>query len=351
MILSLVIFSLFIHHALAIIPLPKNQSLPALIVFGDSIVDPGNNNDLLTLAKCNYPPYGKDFIDGKATGRFSNGRIPPDLIAEELCIKELVPAYLDPNLQVDDLLSGVSFASGASGYDPLTPKLASVLSLSDQLDLFKEYTRKITDAIGEDEEAKIISESLYIVCTGSDDIANTYFATPARKFDYDINAYTDLMVTFASNFLEDLYGLGARRVAVFSLPPIGCVPSQRTIGGGLKRSCAESRNHAAEIFNSKLSLTVDLLNKKLPRAKLVVFDIYNPLLALLHNHAKYGFEVVNNGCCGTGVIEVTILCNRFTPFTCTNDRKYLFWDSYHPTEEAYRILVHQILKEHINKFF
>ncbi|KAK6922565.1 GDSL lipase/esterase [Dillenia turbinata] len=351
MIFSLLIFSFFFHNALAIIPLPRNQSLPALIVFGDSIVDPGNNNNLLTVVKCNFPPYGKDFVDGKATGRFSNGRIPSDLIAEELSIKELVPAYLDPNLQVDDLLTGVSFASGATGYDPLTSKIASVLSLSDQLNMFKEYTRKITEAVGEDKKATIISKSLYIVCVGSDDIANTYFATPARKFDYGINDYTDLMVTFASKFLKDLYGLGARRVAIINIPPIGCVPSQRTLGGGLERGCAESHNHAAMLFNSKLSLTVDLLNKKLPQARLVVFDIYKFLMALLQNHAKYGFEVVNNGCCGTGVIEVSILCNKLTPFTCKNDRKYLFWDSYHPTEEAYRILVHQVLKKYINKFF
>uniref|UniRef100_A0A5K1H1D3 SGNH hydrolase-type esterase domain-containing protein n=1 Tax=Nymphaea colorata TaxID=210225 RepID=A0A5K1H1D3_9MAGN len=30
----------------------------SLIVFGDSIVDAGNNNDLNTINKCNYPPYG-----------------------------------------------------------------------------------------------------------------------------------------------------------------------------------------------------------------------------------------------------------------------------------------------------
>lgn len=41
--------------------------------------------------------------------------------AEELGIKELIPAYLDPNLQDNDLPTGVSFASGATGFDPQTP--------------------------------------------------------------------------------------------------------------------------------------------------------------------------------------------------------------------------------------
>ena len=58
----------------------KNATIPALIVFGDSIMDTGNNNRLPTLLKCNFPPYGKDFPGGLATGRFSDGRVPSDLI-------------------------------------------------------------------------------------------------------------------------------------------------------------------------------------------------------------------------------------------------------------------------------
>lgn len=39
---------------------------------------------------------------------------------EELGIKEYLPAYLDPDLQENDLLTGVNFASSGSGFDPLT---------------------------------------------------------------------------------------------------------------------------------------------------------------------------------------------------------------------------------------
>ena len=53
---------------------------PALIVFGDSIVDPGNNNVLPTTIRCNFPPYGQDFVGNMATGRFSNGKIPSDFL-------------------------------------------------------------------------------------------------------------------------------------------------------------------------------------------------------------------------------------------------------------------------------
>uniref|UniRef100_A0A166A4U8 SGNH hydrolase-type esterase domain-containing protein n=1 Tax=Daucus carota subsp. sativus TaxID=79200 RepID=A0A166A4U8_DAUCS len=113
----------------ALVKLPPNATLTAFLTFGDSLVDQGTNNDIKTIAKCNFPPYGLDFVGGIPTGRFSNAKTIPDLIAEALGIKELVPSYLDPNLQTADLLTGVSFASGATGYDPLTSKTA-VFSIS-----------------------------------------------------------------------------------------------------------------------------------------------------------------------------------------------------------------------------
>lgn len=54
--------------------------VPCYFIFGDSLADSGNNNPLDTKAKVNYPPYGIDFPDGVATGRFSNGKTYVDLI-------------------------------------------------------------------------------------------------------------------------------------------------------------------------------------------------------------------------------------------------------------------------------
>lgn len=38
-------------------------------------------------------------------------------------IKEILPTFFDPNLQSEDLQTGVNFASGGSGWDPLTEKI------------------------------------------------------------------------------------------------------------------------------------------------------------------------------------------------------------------------------------
>jgi len=75
----IVIFGLWCRTK-GVVKLPPHVSVPAVLAFGDSIVDSGNNNNLTTLVKCDFPPYGKDFQGGKPTGRFCNGKIPSDII-------------------------------------------------------------------------------------------------------------------------------------------------------------------------------------------------------------------------------------------------------------------------------
>nr|XP_016440038.1 PREDICTED: GDSL esterase/lipase EXL3-like [Nicotiana tabacum] len=344
---SLVCYSLLVCYVKAVTRIPYNESIPAVIVFGDSIVDTGNNNGLKTVSKVNYPPYGQDFMGGKPTGRFSNGKVPADLIVEELGIKELLPAYLDPTLQPKDLITGVNFASGGAGYDPLTSELAKVISLSRQLEMFKEYILKLREIVGEDKKNEILANSLFILVTGTNDIINTYFNTPLRKSYYDVSSYADLLVNSASSFVQDLYGLGARRIGVFGIPPIGCLPSQRTLRGGEERECVDYLNQAAQLFNSKLAAELSSLGNEFPDSRMVYVDVYNLPLDVIYNPQKYGFKISDKGCCGTGKIEVAELCT----FTCSSDSDYVFWDSFHLTEKAYRQLVHQILAQHLSSFF
>ena len=95
--------------------------VPAVIVFGDSTVDTGNNNQIPTPLRADFPPYGRDMPGGpRATGRFGNGRLPPDLISEALGLPPLVPAYLDPAYGIDDFARGVCFASAGTGIDDAT---------------------------------------------------------------------------------------------------------------------------------------------------------------------------------------------------------------------------------------
>ena len=66
---------------------PGNNNHPpqASFIFGDSLVDAGNNNYIGSLARANYGANGVDFPGGKATGRFCNGRTVADIIGKLPC--------------------------------------------------------------------------------------------------------------------------------------------------------------------------------------------------------------------------------------------------------------------------
>ncbi|XP_057823973.2 GDSL esterase/lipase At1g06990 [Cryptomeria japonica] len=100
-----------------------NAKIPALFTFGDSLVDPGNNNFIPAILKANHAPYGQDFMGHEQNGRFSNGKLATDFIASGIGVKETIPPFLDPNLNTHDLLTGVSFASAGTGYDNLASSL------------------------------------------------------------------------------------------------------------------------------------------------------------------------------------------------------------------------------------
>ena len=76
---NLILLVLF-YNTTAVIKLPPNETYPAIFVFGDSTVDTGNNNNRITPSRANYRPYGNDFKGKVATGRFSNGKVPSDMI-------------------------------------------------------------------------------------------------------------------------------------------------------------------------------------------------------------------------------------------------------------------------------
>lgn len=61
-----------------------------------------------------------------------------------------------------------------------------------------------------------------------------------------------------------------------------------------------------------------------------------------------GFFEARKACCATGTIETSFLCNARAPGTCSNATGYVFWDSFHPTEAANKILSDALLVQGID---
>ncbi|XP_073107368.1 protein trichome birefringence-like 33 [Elaeis guineensis] len=66
-----------------------DPQVPCYFIFGDSLVDNGNNNYIASLARANYMPYGIDFPGGPS-GRFSNGMTTVDVIGKTFLVSNYV---------------------------------------------------------------------------------------------------------------------------------------------------------------------------------------------------------------------------------------------------------------------
>lgn len=104
-----------------------------------------------------------------------------------------------------------------------------------------------------------------------------------------------LIVLYSSNELvvQDLYMLGARKIGVTTLPPLGCLPAAITIFGADSNLCVTRLNNDAVSFNNKLNATSQGLTKRLRGLNLVVLDIYQPLYNLVVNPSDNGKIHVN----------------------------------------------------------
>ncbi|KAI7746066.1 hypothetical protein M8C21_003742 [Ambrosia artemisiifolia] len=320
------------------------NNLSCIYVFGDSSVDPGNNNNLITDQKVNFLPYGKDFYDGRPTGRFSNGRLATDLIADALGHTEYIPAYLDPNLTNAQLVNGVSFASGGSGFDDLTAQLSNVITLSKQLEYFREYKARLGRLVGKKRAQEIVTNAVFLLSMGTNDFLQNYYLEPTRSKQFTIEKYQEFLISAMSKYIKAMYAEGARRLTVVSMEPFGCVPLVRALKGTV--GCAEDYNKIAISFNTKIKSLMATLEPSLGIRNFYT-DIYGLVLDTIHNPQKYGFEEASKGCCGSG-LEFGESCKGLP--TCANRSKYVYWDAVHFTEEMYKIISEEALKTLMKTF-
>ncbi|KAG4161681.1 hypothetical protein ERO13_D01G070600v2 [Gossypium hirsutum] len=348
--MAIKVFSFFFFVYLLVEMHEISAMVPAVIVFGDSTVDPGNNNQISTVLKSNFAPYGRDYFGGQPTGRFSNGRIATDFISEAYGIKPAIPAYLDPKFDIRDFATGVSFASAGTGYDKATSDVLSVIPFWKEMVYYKEFQDKLRGYLGNDIANHHLSESLHLISIGTNDFLENYYPFPTRSSVYPVDKYEIFLIGIANNFIRELYNLGARKIAISGLPPMGCLPLERTTNIMHGSACIEEYNDVAKDFNQKLQDSVTELNRELGGIQLVMSNPYYKLLEMIQNPILFGFENVATACCGTGYFEMSYMCDRMNPFTCSDANKYIFWDSFHPTEKANFILADHAFKTTLTVF-
>ncbi|KAG8365581.1 hypothetical protein BUALT_Bualt18G0120300 [Buddleja alternifolia] len=308
--------------------------VPCYFIFGDSLVDNGNNNNIQSLAKANYLPYGIDF-QGGPTGRFSNGKTTVDVIAELLGFDDNIPPYASARGQ--EILKGVNYASAAAGIRSETgQQLGGRIDFAGQVNNYKNTVSQVVEIMGDqDSAANYLKKCVYSIGVGSNDYLNNYFMPLyySSSRQYSPEQYADVLIQQYTEQLKNLYNFGARKFALIGVGQIGCSPNALAQNSPDGSTCVQRINSANQIFNNKLRALVDDFNNNNQDAKFIYIDAYGIFQDLIDNPSAFGFRVTNAGCCGVGRNNGQITCLPLqTP--CQNRNEHLFWDAFHPTEAA-----------------
>ncbi|KAL9266378.1 GDSL esterase/lipase-like protein [Drosera capensis] len=306
--------------------------VPCYFIFGDSLSDNGNNNALLTSAKVNYQPYGIDFRKGTPTGRFTNGRTVPDIIAERLGFTSYIPPHAAASRS--DITKGLNYASGGAGILRETGQyLGARIYFDVQVDNHRDIISRIHRNLGNSAAESLLNKCLYTINMGSNDFINNYFAPKLgcnSSKRSTVDKFTTELIDAYSKQIQLLHDYGARKVALFGLGPLGCTLAQVAIYGATKGSpCRENVNHAANNFNQKLVALVAELNARFPDSRFTYINTIG-----MQSSLNQGLKVLNNSCCKVGLTGLCLLGS----IPCPNRNDYLFWDNFHPTDAANAII-------------
>nr|XP_043632296.1 GDSL esterase/lipase At5g33370-like [Erigeron canadensis] len=315
----------------------------AFFVFGDSLVDSGNNNYLVTSARADSPPYGIDYPTHRPTGRFSNGLNLPDIISEQMGAEPTIP-YLNPQLRGQRLLVGANFASAGIGIlNDTGAQFVNIIRMPLQFEYFREYQQRVSALIGESQTKKLVKNALVLMTLGGNDFVNNYYLVPysARSRQYSIQNYVPFIISEYKKILMKLYNMGARRVLVTGTGPLGCAPAelaQHSRNG----ECAPELQRAAELYNPQLSQMLNDLNSKIGSHVFIDVNSKQMHSDFISDPGAFGFVSSKIACCGQGPYNGLGLCTRLSNL-CNNRDLYAFWDAFHPSERATRMIVDQMM--------
>lgn len=163
-----------------------------------------------------------------------------------------------------------------------------MIPLWKELEYYKEYQKTLRAYLGRKKANHILRESLYLMSIGTNDFLENYYIFSGRSSQFTVRQYEDFLVGIAEEFVMELHSLGARKISVGGLPPMGCLPLERTtnIFGGSE--CVERYNNVAVEFNFKLSNSVRKLNRELPGIRAVLSNPYPTVLQMIRKPSSFG---------------------------------------------------------------
>ncbi|CAN6206636.1 unnamed protein product [Urochloa humidicola] len=315
----------------------------AMYVFGDSILDVGNNNYLLgaDVPRANMPYYGIDFPGRIPTGRFSNGFNTADYIAKSMGFLSSPPPYLsllEPSsnlLLAAALTTGVSYASADAGILDST-NAGKCIPLRRQLEYFNATRAKMLAAAGSPAVTSLLANSIFLLTFGSNDLFVFAAAEANRSAAEQQSDAAALFADLLSNYsaaIQQLHAMGARKFAVINLGLLGCVPVVRVLDPA--GACAGGLNQLAAGFDAALRQLL-AQQKQLPGFVYSLADSFGLTQDTFADPEASGYTDIAGACCGGGrlLAQADCLPNSTVCSTRAERDQHVFWDRYHPSQRA-----------------
>ncbi|CAL1385530.1 unnamed protein product [Linum trigynum] len=302
-------------------------SISSMYIFGDSVSDAGN-------AIVEYPnSYAGQFPNGmtigKATGRFCDGLLIVDRIAESAGLPPTNPfenKSLNHSTGANFAVGGVGLLSKELRADLHVELGSSQSSLEVQLGWFDEFLRE------EPARADKIGSALFVLGGGGNDYAS-FQMNDSFFNDHPLRAKMLIMpyvIDSLKNGTKKVIQYGAKKIVLLGVYQGGCLPgtneSMLHVDGIF---CSKAWNSYHELHNQLVQKLVRDLSKEFPDVRIVYGNIWSGVDRLFHNYRSLGFEHSNAvRCCG----------NASNTNCGSPGSHYMFWDGRHFTDHAYRVI-------------
>ncbi|CAD5183186.1 GDSL esterase/lipase At1g28580-like [Musa acuminata AAA Group] len=328
----------------------------SIFSFGDSLADTGNL--LHTLGRdgtrIGRPPYGMTYFH-RPTGRFSDGRLIVDFIAQAMGLP-LLPPYLEETTG-GDMRKGVNFAvGGATAMENgffrkrgIHIKFTNV-SLGDQIHWFRQLLPSLCSSSSACED--MLHKSLVLMgAIGGNDYNDPFMEGRSLR---EIKSFVPRVVSTISSAIDELIELGARTLLVPGITPLGCNSAYLTYyrthqaeDYDSTTGCLKWLNEFSMYHNGRLQAELRRLQQLHPHATIIYADYYGASMSIFSNPNAFGFgEEPLVACCGGGGpynYNFSRQCGSEGSTVCGDPSRYVHWDGLHMTEATYRSIASGLL--------
>lgn len=314
--------SLFTVLVLCLISVAAGQGFSGMVIFGDSISDPGNH--FMKFGTTAHQPFQPVPDSSYAIGghHFTNGATWAEQVAAALRMANSG----GPALRAHGIFTNYAMGRARARQCNAVPAACAGGEYPlGVVDLSFEVSRFLTDFAG---SAPV--GNLYVMEIGGNDLQDALFALQTDNSGVTSVAIIQNAVLAEAGNIQALYAAGARNFLVLTAPNLGFTPFVQSLGQPALTLAAQF----AAAYNGGLSQALTALSAQ-PGISFISFD-FNALIAQIElQPGAYGISDAVDPCLNFGVMGQAI---------CAMPNKHLFWDGIHPTTVGHGLIATAVLQ-------